>query len=338
MTNKYLMPFKRGGGRSLKTKEFNKGVLIPLAERVLDERQRLSFSPTLRGWCYSLEGDGVCTKGEFKTVEDRITTARKLGLLPINITAEDGTRKSSGGRYVTSLTLDDYIEDALDEIKKVPWYWNTSILETYTGCHIELFVEKLDLVGMLESVTRKYEVTTTCSRGWGDLHSRAKLLNRCYDSGRKNIIFLFGDHDIGGLSITDSFKSNCEELLPAVGMEELPNMEFIRIGLNKREIDSLGLVWIDGLETSSGKNLASPTHPQFKTKPVQDYLKAFGAKKCEANALLKRPEAAVSIFEEAIKDYVTDEHLRLYHEQGERDRQEAEAAIEPYLNRGFKHD
>jgi len=188
---------------------------------------------------------------------------------------------------------------------------------------------------MLEPVTRKYEVRASCSRGWGDLHSRASLLKRCRDSGLPNIIFLFGDHDIGGLSITDSFKKNCEELLPALEMDSLPNMEFIRIGLNKKDIDELGLVWIDGLETSSGKDLSKPSHSQFNDKPTQDYLKKYGARKCEANALLKNPKAAVAIMEKAIQDYVTDETFRRYHAQNSLDTAEAEKAILPSQESGW---
>ena len=210
-------------------------------------------------------------------------------------------------------------------------FMHDDLWTVHTGYHIELFVEKLDLIGMLEPVTLKYEVRASCSRGWGDLHSRASLLRRCSASGLPNIIFLFGDHDIGGLSITDSFKSNCEELLPALGMDGLPDMRFIRIGLNRQEIDELGLIWIEGLETSSGKDLAKPSHPQFKTKPVQDYLKTFGARKCEANALLKNPKAAVAIMEKAIQDYVTGEAFKRYHAQIRLDTAEAEEAILPYL-------
>jgi hypothetical protein len=100
--NPYLMDFKKGGGGSSKTREFNKAVLMPLVEKMLDERSRLSFSPTLRGWCYLLEGDGVCSKGDFEAVMSRVTMARKQGLLPLSITAEDETRIGDGGGWVSS--------------------------------------------------------------------------------------------------------------------------------------------------------------------------------------------------------------------------------------------
>jgi len=119
--NPYLMDFKKGGGGSSQTREFNKAVLMPLTKKILDERRLLSFSPTLRGWCYLLEGDGVCSKGDFDAVMDRITKARKLGLLPLDITAEDETLASSGGGWISE-TLDSLISDALDAMQNVPQY------------------------------------------------------------------------------------------------------------------------------------------------------------------------------------------------------------------------
>ena len=40
------------------------------------------------------------------------------------------------------------------------------VIENYTGVHLELFVEKLDLVGMLKEIPWRYDIPVTCSRGW----------------------------------------------------------------------------------------------------------------------------------------------------------------------------
>ena len=81
------------------------------------------------------------------------------------------------------------------------------------------------------------------------------------------------------------FLNATDDLFIASGLTVMPDINFERVGLNASDIDELGLLWIDGLETSSGKDLASPSHPDFKSKPVQDYLSLYGARKCEANAL-----------------------------------------------------
>ena len=64
--------------------------------------------------------------------------------------------------------------------------------------------------------------------------------------------------------------------------------------------------WIDNLETSSGKNLADPKHPDHFKPYVQSYLKRFGARKVEANALVARPEAGRELCRQAILRYVAE--------------------------------
>ena len=316
----YLQKFKRGRASTV---ESVLEILKPLTDKIMEERSNLSFSPTLRGWCYLLEGLCVCSKGEFSEVMSRITRARKLGLLPLDITAEDDTRSTSGGCSI-SQTLERLVRSALESI---PWYYSTTTIEEYTGVHIELFVEKLDLVGMLQDVTRTYKIPVTCSRGWSDLHSRAALLRRCADYDMPTVILMFGDHDPGGLSITDSFKDNLDDLFIASGLTVMPDINFERVGLNASDIDELGLLWIDGLETSSGKDLASPSHPDFKSKPVQDYLSLYGARKCEANALLRCPKEAEKILLRAIKVHISESQLMAYQEHQLKDRQEATKAV-----------
>lgn len=320
----YLEKFKRGRAS---TTDSVIEILKPLTDLIAKIRLDLRFSPTLRGWAYVLEGFGVCTKGEFDEVQSRITRARKMGLLPLDITAEDETRSTSGGSYISS-PLADLVQDALSSIK---YYYSTSAIEQFSGVHLELFVEKLDLVGMLQDVTRTYKIPVTCSRGWCDLHSRAALLKRCARYDMPTVVLMFGDHDPGGLSITDSFKANLHDSFIASGLEEMPDIRLERVGLNASDIEELGLVWIEGLETSSGKDLSSPSHPDFKSKPVQEYLSLYGARKCEANALLRNPKAAEDILIRAVKKYVSDKNLIAYQDQQLSDRKEAAEAIDKVL-------
>ena len=48
----------------------------------------------------------------------------------------------------------------------------------------------------------------------------------------------------------------------------------------------MGDVWINNLETASGKRLDDPKHPDHKKPYVQDYIREFGVRKREANALV----------------------------------------------------
>jgi hypothetical protein len=74
-----------------------------------------------------------------------------------------------------------------------------------------------------------------------------------------------------------------EAMIDYIGIE--------RFGLNADFIDANNLTWIDNLETSSGRRLDGDRHPDHYKPYVQDYLRRFGAKKSEANALVVAPEA-----------------------------------------------
>jgi len=321
VTTSYLQNFPRGRASNA---AIEKVILQPLVDIILDERAKMGFAPTLRGWCYVLEGLGICTKGDFENVTNRITRARKNGMLPLEITAEDGTRVASAASTV-SAGLQMLIKQYLGS---VPYVYSTSTIEDHSGVHLELVVEKLDLVGLLKGVTDTYAIPVSCLRGWTDLHSRAALIRRAAAYDVPTVVLMFGDHDVGGLSITDSFKANLDDVFIASRLEEMPDLHLERVGLNAEDIERLGLLWIDGLETSSGKDLSDPSHKNHQDRNVQAYLAAYGARKCEANALLRNPKAAEQILLDSIKKYVTDDELASYQEQRDDDMHQARHVVD----------
>lgn len=184
---------------------------------------------------------------------------------------------------------------------------------------------------MLANVTDKYKIPVTCSRGWSDIHSRAAMLHRCAQHDQ-SMILMFGDHDPGGLSITSAYKDNLDDVLLASGLSDMPDIYFERVGLNAVDIDSLGLVWIDGLETSSGKDLALPSHPDHKSRTVQEYLSLYGPRKCEANALLRNTKAAEDILINSIVQYIEPASLIDYQESQLADRAKATQFIQKAMS------
>jgi hypothetical protein len=163
------------------------------------------------------------------------------------------------------------------------------------------------------------------------MHSRAALLKRAASYDEPTVVLMFGDHDIGGLSITDSFKANLAEVLIASGLDEMPVLTLERVGLNAIDIERLGLLWIDGLETSSGKDLGDPSHRQHKSRNVQEYIRTHGRRKCEANALLRNPQAAEEILRDAVRQHVSGDDLASYEGQRKQDRRAANEQVDRFL-------
>ena len=85
--------------------------------------------------------------------------------------------------------------------------------------------------------------------------------------------------------------------------------------MNRDFIDAHGLTWIDGLRTGSGKDLADPSHPDHERPYVQEYLRAHGARKVEANALVVAPEAGRQLLLDTIHKYVVPDALDRYAER-----------------------
>ena len=130
-------------------------------------------------------------------------------------------------------------------------------------------------------------------------------------AGRKCVLLLCGDHDPGGLHISEKMRENLEELSRAVGWSP-DNLIITRFGLNLDFIEQQGLTWIDNLETASGGQLDDPGHPDHFKPYVQDYLKRFGVRKVEANALVKRPEAGRALMRQALLRYIPKTAIRRY--------------------------
>jgi hypothetical protein len=138
--------------------------------------------------------------------------------------------------------------------------------------------------------------------------------------------FYCGDRDPAGLSISDSLMALFEEMEGAVGWN--PSRLIIdRFGLNADFIDANGLTWIDGLETSSGGNLADPRHEDHNKPYVQTYLKRFGARKVEANALVVRPKQGRRLCQEAILKYIDPDGVAAYQADLTEAREQARTAI-----------
>jgi hypothetical protein len=121
-------------------------------------------------------------------------------------------------------------------------------------------------------------------------------------------------------------RKNFEDLADAVGWSP-DNLIIDRFGLNYDFIDVNALSWIDNLETASGKRLDDPTHKDFHKDYVQGYLRQFGARKVEANALVVRPEAGRNLCQEAINRYVPPSAIRRYQTRLGAARRQARDAI-----------
>jgi len=162
--------------------------------------------------------------------------------------------------------------------------------------------------------------------GWADLNVRYAMLIRFYkhwSAGRQIILGYCGDHDPGGLNISDWLRSNLFDIGGAVARylnvstehseRMISELVIERFGLNADFINQPGLIWIDNLETSSGVDLANRNHPDHHKAYVQNYLRLFGRRKCEANALVINPTAGRNLCADWILQHIPAEAVNRYY-------------------------
>jgi hypothetical protein len=295
----------------------------------------MDFEVGVRGWCYILEGRGHITKGEFGACEAFITDCRKAGDLPLDICAEDDSRTTIGlQRDPDESDPRDHAQGWIDYLREVmpdnyrPFdFWDDQ--EVY----VEEAVEKLDLRNLFESVCAEFYVPITNLKGWSDLNARAAMMKRFAAherAGRQCVLLLCNDHDPGGLHISESMQSNLHDLAAQVGWSP-DDLTIERFGLNLDFIEANNLTWIDNLETSSGQRLDGRRHPDHFKPYVQSYLAAFGARKCEANALVVAPEIGRHLCRDAILRYVDATAPRRYQRRLESARRDLRRIISNML-------
>jgi len=273
----------------------------------------IGFKVSARGWCYILEQPPyqVITKAQFDIVENLINNCRRDGTLPIDFTMDEEGRQFSGVEIPETSSPIEYMKEYLEATLDCgSWYkpnwWDG---EKY---YIQMIVEKIDLKTLFEPVCRDYHIPIATAKGWSSMLQRAEYAKRFSEAearGLRCVLLYCGDHDPDGLRISDFLRTNLEDLKDIIwkdgtGGYDPSSLIIRRFGLDYDFIKANKLSWIDNLITGSGKNLVSPSHKNYHMEYVQTYLHKFGARKCEANSLVVRPDQGRQLCRNAIIEFL----------------------------------
>jgi hypothetical protein len=91
-----FLPRRSRGRQSAEAEAAFQARLAEFCELILQIKSTMDFKVGSRGWGYILENRGLITKGEFDACARIINDARKSGMLPVDICAEDETRATTG--------------------------------------------------------------------------------------------------------------------------------------------------------------------------------------------------------------------------------------------------
>ena len=282
--------------------------MFVFAELIKYIAEDMDFKISSRGWAYQLENYRIINKDEFGRIQNMINKCRKNGLLPIDFVAEESSRKFEEIWKIRDNTPEEEILNSLKSIKEVPYYVYTgkenksSNVDYWNGeeYYIQVLVEKVDLLTLFKPICEKYKIPIANSKGWSSISQRADMIKRFKEheeDGRTPVLLYCGDHDPAGIQISDLLAKNLNDLSLGTGWTS-DNLIVDRFGLNYDFIEENNLTWIDNLITGSGKEAD-------ETKlSVAEYVEEYGRRKCEANAIIVRPQQARDLCEEAIHKYL----------------------------------
>lgn len=289
----------------------------------------IDFRPSARGWAYLLENARLIDKSGLDTAQNLINDARKSGDLPLDICSEDAKRE---WRNVERIDEGNPADEA-DVIKESVEQWISRYRPRSFWADkkyfIQMVVEKIDLRELFLPVCKRWHVPVANGGGWSDINMRGELAKRFSENlapGQIPVVLYCGDFDPVGLQISENLRENIKQLSVATGWW---NEELVvdRFGLSHGFIEQHEITWIDNLQTSSKgaiNDLSDPRHKHHRQAHVQDYIRQYGARKVEANALVTRSQAGRDLCEAAILKYMHDPDLP---EQFERDLAPDRAAL-----------
>ena len=316
--NKILIPSRKRGGQTSEAEERYLHELREFAEAILGIDSTLDFKVSSRGWCYILENESGLLKSDFDKAQEKINECRKAGLLPMDICATDEARVFS-----CIEEIGDDPEDEADTLvgRVLATVKDYSPISFWEGqeYYLQMLVEKIDLRTLFEPICEEYHIPIANTKGWSDLNQRYDMMCRFKyweGQGKQCVLLYCGDFDPDGKLISDTLMKNMVDVMDAVSWSPL-SVQIDRFGLNEDFINSFGLSWIDGLITGGGKDLADPSHKRHYADYIQDWLRTYGARKVESNALVVRPKEGRDLCKKAIGRYVQSSAPKKFRTQTE---------------------
>lgn len=233
--------------------------VIEQANSIIADYQAQGFTLTLRQLYYQFVARALIpnTMQSYKRLGAIINDGRMAGLIDWEA-IEDRTRN------VQSVATWDDPEDIVDACAR------SFRVDRWADqpAHVEVWIEKEALVGVIEPVCAEHFVPFFACRGYTSQSEQWRAGNRLrrkYDHGKRVVVLHLGDHDPSGLDMT---RDNDERLALFTGDEDA--VEIRRLALNMDQVR---------------KHRPPPNPAKESDSRFADYIKKFGEKSWELDAL-----------------------------------------------------
>ncbi len=278
-------------------KRFNKksAEIIEQANVIIEEYSKQDLVLTIRQLYYQFVGRGLLdnTSANYKRIVNIINDARLAGLVDWRA-IEDRTRN-----VVSVSTWENpasIVESAVYSYRTDKW-----LNQPY---HVEVWIEKEALTGVISQICTQVEVPYFACRGYVSQSEMYSSAQRLAHLNKPCIILHLGDHDPSGIDMT---RDNDDRLDLLSGNADITVK---RIALNMPQI----------------KKYAPPPNPTKLTDSrATGYLEKFGKSSWELDAL--SPTVLRNLIKKEVAKYRDDERWEADLESQENDRVSLENAL-----------
>jgi len=275
--------------KSHRFNDTNKAMIV-IARDIIEDYKRQGFKLTLRQIYYQFVARDYIENSEraYKNLGKLISNARLAGLIDW-LAIEDRTRSLRSQPHWDSPS--DILRQAAKQFQVDKWKDQDN--------HVEVWIEKDALVGILERVCNRLDVSIMSCRGYGSQSMMWESAQRLLEHDTQNCYIIhFGDHDPSGIDMTRDINDRLFDF----GVE---NLEVRRVALTMDQVDEYG---------------PPPNPTKVKDSRAGSYMAEYGDKSWELDAL--EPKVLEAIVEEHVMDLMDVDEFndRIDHEQKQRER------------------
>lgn len=254
--------------------------LVEIINGILAEYEQQGYDLSLRQLYYQLVARDIVpnTEQSYKRIGSVVSDARLAGLIDWDMIKDRGRQTVIPGHWQSPAEI---VDAAARQFRIDKWEQQDN--------HVEVFVEKQALEGVLEPVCRELDVPFTANKGYSSssaLYESGKRLAQHADEGRELHVLYLGDHDPSGIDMTRDVQERLEQFARS-------EVHVVRLALNMDQIQ-----------------LYNPPENPAKTTDSRAaaYISRFGESSWELDAL--NPSVLANLVRQAVGG-LRDERLWL---------------------------
>jgi hypothetical protein len=240
------------------------------------------------------------TPAEYKKLTSLLADARYAGLIDWDAIEDRGRQPETPADWDN---IGELVESALRSYRLPRWRGQ--------GKHVELWVEKQALAGVLWPLASRYHTTLMVNKGYSSASAMYESARRIKQAGEpENIIFYLGDHDPSGEDMVRDIEDRLVEF-------EVEDLTVTKIALNMAQI----------------KQYNPPPNPAKMTDSrAVAYVAKFGDQSWEVDAL--PPNVLVQLIRDAFDQEIDTETMDAIKAREQHDKEALRKAATKLVKKG----